>query len=144
MSRGAWTGPSISSAPPPAFFTNERGCFISAFTRPRRSILLSSLSYSCSLLLSLFEKHVFVSLRFQSPLPCCAHCQPSSRSRVVAAGPVLRKGLYSCSSAVLSHLGPVRQHGHQCPCATAGLLIFLLINANVAKLRGSESFSDSA
>lgn len=32
------------------------------------------------------------------------------------------------SSTVRFHLGPVRQQGHQCLC-TAGILIFLLINA---------------
>lgn len=82
------------------------------------------------------------------PLLCCAHCQPGSQTRVVAAGLVLRKGFCPaanwCSSTVLSHLGPVRQQGHQCLCSAAGLLIFLLINANVAELWGSESFSDSA
>lgn len=53
---------------------------------------------------------------------------------LVAVSLVLGKRFHAAathlnSSAVLFHLGPVRQQGHQCLCSTAGIFIFLLINA---------------
>lgn len=123
-------------------------CFISSFTTLQIHSSLVPALFLLFAFFPFFEKQVFVSLQFQCPVAmlCTLSTRKSNQSGGCWFGP--QKGFCPAanlySSSVLFHLGPVPQQGHRCLCTTAGLLIFLLINATVAELWGSESFSDSA
>lgn len=108
-------------------------CFISLFSRLHSSILcpclVPALCFS-----SLFWKARLCVTPFLVPLCYAVHIVTQEvKTELVAVCLVLVKRFHTAatnlnSSTVRFHLGPVRQQGHQCLC-TAGILIFLLINA---------------